>query len=78
MPVQAPDYISWLGDLGRYAQQSRLHQEVTNAVKVLRGKGKSPQIFFFIVPRRGAPCLAASRCSFCVLSCLLLPPPCVH
>jgi hypothetical protein len=51
--MQEPDHVEWLGDLGRYPDLPKVHKGVDHTIKVLQGKRKSPEIFFFIVPRRG-------------------------
>jgi hypothetical protein len=54
--MQEPEHVQWVGDLGRYAGrlegQQKLHDAVNSTVSALRGQ--SPDIVFFIVPRRGA------------------------
>jgi hypothetical protein len=53
MPPQ-PDRIEWVGDMGRYPEQGKLHHHVSSVLSMLRPKGKEPDVLFFIIPRRGA------------------------
>ena len=48
-----PDRVEWVGDMGRYPEQGKLHQAVNNVLNVLRPKGKTPDLMFFIIPKRG-------------------------
>lgn len=53
MPAQ-PDLVDKVGDMGRYPEQGRLDQAVTNAMKKLQAKNKRLDVAFFIIPRKGA------------------------
>lgn len=66
MPAQ-PDLVDKVGDMGRYPEQGRLDQAVTNAMKKLQAKNKRLDVAFFIIPRKGAhlpriPPPASSAC----------------
>lgn len=72
MPAE-PDRVEWVGDMGRYPEQGKLHHHVNSVINFLRPKGKTPDVIFLIIPRRGAPRHTSSaRCTARVLRSLSL------